>query len=225
MRFCMFTRRISLAGLEKQIQIIIIINGSMNFWSLFVGVITASCAGAVISPPQPTTLGTHHHFFQDAFCYVSLFKKPDRSGRGRERGHSCHSLPSEWWQTPVNIRGVFCVPLLPRVRESPTRQKPRLLNKKKKTPTFCRHSVKFHCICNTLRSDYRSQCNLGDQLIFYYLCMLFKLFPMCFLFTCYSYWFCPVPSFSYLLIFFESVQVHHNLVKYKTFFLMLHVII
>lgn len=31
MRFCMFTRRISLAGLEKQIQIIIIINGSMNF--------------------------------------------------------------------------------------------------------------------------------------------------------------------------------------------------
>lgn len=142
MRFCMFTRRISLAGLEKQIQIIIIINGSMNFWSLFVGVITASCAGAVISPPQPTTLGTHHHFFQDAFCYVSLFKKPDRSGRGRERGHSCHSLPSECWQTPVNIRGVFCVPLLPRVRESPTRQKPRLLNKKKKEssdflPSFC----------------------------------------------------------------------------------------
>lgn len=49
------------------------------------------------------------------------------------------------------------------------------------TPTFAVIFVKFHCICNTLRSDYRSQCNLGDQLIIYYLCMLFKLFLMYFL--------------------------------------------
>lgn len=40
----------------------------------------------------------------------------------------------------------------------------------------CCCTMKFHCICNALQRDYRSQCNLGDQPVLYYLCILFKLF-------------------------------------------------
>lgn len=134
------------------------------------------------------------------FYYVSLIKKywPKWAWQVKRTQLSISPVTG-YYQLPRNNRGVRAS-LICQAHESNASETSAV----KKNSDFCRHSVKFHCICNTLRSDYRSQCNLGDQLIFYYLCMLFKLFPMCFLFTCYSYWYRPVPSFSYLLIFFRK---------------------